>query len=406
MAYGKSTLTRPEIVRLEIERPAPEVHELLLYTMRQLQRVANHCVVAWLLYHEQRQTVQRLAAGWPVHPCPPELCARWLRECQALCPDVHCATVLAVTNWLAQTYTSQNSPKANGKRWLQVLWRNESHWSYDRPLPIRLWTGNARFVRDERVGVVVRVDRIERPGKKNATSTPLRINLVRPKGGKRSAGHRLAYLAACEIAAGERKLAQSQLAWDARLRKWFLFATIDGPAPSEHAERDPDRVIFFRPGRGEALRIHADALAGGFGEEALDRVARVRSKLDGWRDSWRREHDGAGVPARNAAELAGKWRRQSAAICDALASEVVRSLERRSYGRVVWLDGDNRTAALALAGKAGQRDGRELFPFELLRRKLEKRLGDLGIEVVGRANFRSVKRRKQERRKKLAVEQV
>lgn len=406
MAYGKSRLTRPEVVRLEIEPPAAEAHAMLLHAMAQLKRVANHCVISWLIHHEQAGSVMRLAAGLPVHPVPPPLCARWLRECQALCPDVHSGTVLAVTNWLAQTFTSQASPKANCKRWLRVLSREESHWSFERQLPIRLWSGNAKFVRDERVGVVVRVDRFDRPGKKKAGSTPLRLNFARPKGGNRSAGHRAAYLAACEIAAGDRHLAQSQLSWDARQRKWFLFVTVDGPAPSEHAERDPERVIFFRPGRMDALRIHADKVVGGFGDEALDSVSRVRSQLDAWRESWRRENDGAAIPARNAVELSGKWRRQSAAICDALASEVVRSLKDRAFGRVVWLDGNNRTAALALAGKRGERDERELFPFELLRQKLAKRLGDLGIEFVGRANFRSVKRRKQERRKRLAVEAV
>lgn len=406
MAYGKSRLTRPEIVRLEIEPPAAEAHAMLMHAAAQLKRVANHCVVAWLIHHEQAGSVMRLAAGLPVHPVPPRLCARWLRECQALCPDVHSGTVLAVTNWLAQTFTAQASPKVNCKRWLRVLSREEAPWSYERPMPIRLWTGNAKFVRDERVGVVVRVDRFDRPGKKTAGSTPLRLDFVRPKGSNRSAGNRAAHLAACEIAAGDRHLAQSQLAWDARQRKWFLFVTVEGPAASEHAERDPERVIFFRPGVHDALRIHANTVVGGFGDEALDSVSRVRSKLDAWRESWRRENGEASIPARNAVEMSGKWRRQSAAICDALASEVVRSLKDRTFGRVVWLDGNNRRCALALAGKNGERDERELFPFELLRNKVTKRLGELGIEVVGRANFRSVKRRKQERRKRLAAGRV
>lgn len=398
MAYGKSRLTNPEVHRLELAAPSPEAHAMLLHAQRQLQRVANHCVRRWLLWHDEAQTLFKMSQGLPTMACPPPLCATWLRESQALCPDVHSATVLAVTNWLAQTYTRQTSPRANEKRWRRVLRGDESHWSYQNPLPIRLWNGNAKIVREAGgAAVVVRVDRRPQPGRKLATSTPLVLPLVRPKGSNRTAGHRAAYAAACEIADGVRPLSQSQLCWDARLRKWFLFLTASGAAPAEHAARDATRVLVIRPGRHAALRVHADGIAGDFGEEALDRVSRVRRRLDERRD---------GADARLREHLAATWRRQSGAICDALAAEVVRSLASRDFGRLLWLDGDNRTAALALAGRKRESDRRELFPFELLRRKIEKRLGELGIEVVGRANFRSVKRRIAERRKRLAAHAV
>lgn len=402
MAYGKSRLTRPEVARLELMPPTNDVHDLLRHTQHQLKRVANHCVVSWLTHHEQAQSLMRLEAGLPVHPCPPQLCARWLRECQALCPDVQSATVLAVTNWLAQTYTQQKSPKSNCKRWLQVLRREESHWSYQSEIPVRLWNGNAKFVRAHGgVAVQIRVDRFDKPGCKVAGSTPHQLHILRPKDGKRSDAHRAAYLAACEIADGKRKLSQSQISYDERLRKWFLFLTIEGAVPENSAWRDETKVIFFRPGRHDAIRIHADSISGGFGDESLDRVAAVRAKLDEWRASYRAEHGAAPLPRTHADGLLAKWRRHSGSICDSIAAEVVRSLKGRDFGRVVWLDGNNRRAALAVAGKDGDADPRELFPFELLRRKIEKRLGDIGIECEGRANFRSVKRRKQERQKKL-----
>jgi len=405
MAYGKSRLTKPEVVRLELRPPTAEQEKLLRHTMSQLRRVANLCVRSWLLYHERHHTPLKMECYAAIHPCPPELCARWLREATALCPDVHCATVLAVTNWLAQTITSQKSPRTNEKRWRAVLRCDESHWQFSWPLPIRLWNGNAKLARfGGGLAALVRLDRILGDGPR-ATSTITEIHLVPPKTANRSAGHRLAYLAAAEIADGARKLAQSQITFDDRLRKWFLFLTVEAPSV-DIVTRDPARLIVVRPGRRAALRIHADRIAGGIGKAALDRVATVRPALDARRQSWRKAHADCPLPHSLAADLTVAWRHKSSAICDLLVAEVVRSLRTRDFGRVLWLDGNNRQAGLAVAGKSCEGDRRELFPFEQLRKKATKRLGELGIEVVGRANFRSVKRRKAERRKRVAADTV
>src|SRR5581483_4913299 len=263
--------------------------------------------------------------------------------------------------------------------------------------------GNASIKRiDGGVGIAVRLDRFEIPGRKNAGSNPITLVAARPKQSNRTAGHRDAYGALCEIADGNRKLAQSQVV--TRGGKWFLFITVSGPAPAEHASRDAGRVLFIRPGDYDALRIHSNRICGGFGEEAIDRVSRVRASIDARRASWRKSHGDEQVPF--AASLSEKWRNQSSAICDALIAEVVRSLESRDFGRVGWMDGNEKKCALALAGKSGDNDRRELFPFEQLRRKAEKRLAEIGIEFVGRANMRSVKRRISVARKRKTVASV
>lgn len=408
MAYGKSKIENPEIAKLELMPPTAEQEKLLLHTMEQLKRVANHCVQTWLMYHSLRHTLLKMQCSAPVVPCPPELCSLWLRTSQALCPDVSSSTVLGVTNWLAQTITSQKSPKVNEKRWRRVLRCDESHWSFTGPLPIRLWSGNSKIVRGEGgVMVSARLDRFVEAGKRRATSHELRLALLRPKQSNRTAGHRAAYLAACEIADGKRHFAQSQII---RIgEKWFLCLTVDGLAPTEHAHRDANRILCIRPGRRDALRVHADLKAGGFGEEILDRIAKARAAIDERRKSWRKEHGDIPLPPTVAAQLSVKWRHQSSAMCDWLASRIVAALKQDTYGKVLWFDGDNRTAALAAAGKNGERDRRELFPFELLRRKAEKRLESIGIEVIGRANLRSVKRRiatSQKRKRRLASDEV
>lgn len=402
MAYGKSTLTNPEIARLELEPLAKETHDMLRHTQRQLRRVANHCASSFLLYHDRMNTLLRMDANLPVCACPPELCARWLKECQALCPDVHSATVLAVTNWLAQTYTSQKSPKVNEKQWRQVLRRDAQLWSYREPLPIRLWNGNAKMSHvGEKVAIVVRVDRFLEAGKKVGSSTPLTLTVRRPTRGADSAPHQQAYNAACEIADGKRKLAQSQLVFDRG--KWFLQLTISGPEPVAHAKRDPHAVIVVRPGRMAALRIHANCIVGDFGEEALDRVSAIRRKLD---ERWASLTPDIRHEKRIKDHLSRKWQDQCGAVCNALAAEFVRSMKKRRYGKVLWLDGNNRTAALALACRSGEDDDRELFPFHRLRLAIKKRCSEIGMEVVERGNFRAPKRRNAERRKRLAVKAV
>lgn len=391
MAYGKSKLTRPQVVRLEVVPPSKDVADLLRRTMERLRVVANVTVRQWLMYHETQGTLAKMSAKEPVSPCPPDFCRTVYRETQDAASDVQCATVLASQKWLVQTIAVQKSPRANEKRWRRVLRCDESHWSFNDPLPIRLWNGNAKVVRcGDDVQVVARLDRVTVPGRKTAISHPVALTLLRPSAGKRSEDFRRDYAAACEVADGVRDLSQSQLFFERG--KLFLMMSVEGPAPDEKAMRDKRQVLVVRPGRYDCLRFRFGAKRGGFGD-VLDRLSAARKACDeGW-DRWRRHNPDMPVPAGVKLHLSAKWRNHCAAACDLLVTEVVAACRNRAIGRVLWFDGNHRTAALALAAKSGEDDRREFFPFELMRRKAEKRLGELGIEVVERANMRSVKRR-------------
>lgn len=399
MAYGKSQLTRPQVVRLELHPPGDAAAKLLRYVGEQLRRVANVTVRQWLRYHEDHGTAERMAAREAVCPCPPDFCRDVYRATQDAAGDVQCATVLAAQKWLVQTIAKQKSPRVNEKRWRRVLRCDESHWSFGEPLPIRLWNGNAKFERcGDDVRLVVRLDRRRVEGKKNAVSTPLELRIVRPTGGRRSEDYREHYAAVCEIADGRRKLAQSQLFFERG--KWFVALTVEGPKPEPTAVRDAGQVLYIRPGSVDPLRFRCGGKSGGFGgDELLDRLSRTRAAVEEGRRRWRDSHPQRPLTDGVAVHLAWKWKHQAAAVCDLLVTEVVTAMRNRAIGRVVWLDGNNRRAALATAGKMSER-GAEIFPFERLRRTAEKRLGELGVEVVGRANFRSVKRRSADARKR------
>lgn len=399
MAYGKSKITNPVIEYLELEPPTKEQVELLRYTSSQLKRVANRCVRLFLDYHERVGTAEKLRRNQPLGcPVPPDLAKDFYHGATRLCPDVSGATVLAVANWLAQTIKQQDSPRSNGKRCWQVLRYEESHWSFSYDLPIRLWTGNSKIIRhDGGIAIAVRLDRIVVPGKQLADSTLTILPLRKPKLSKATAGHRLAYLAACEIADGKRHYAQSQLVLERG--KWMLRMTVNGKAPADASHRDANKVLVVRPGRLSALYVRgAGGLRGGYAEEALDRLAAVRAKLDHQRASIRK-HLGT-LPAHHAEHLATKWRNHATTVSQQVVTRLVKAVAGTDYGKVLWLDGNNRTAALALACRDGERDRRELFPFERMRKFAERKFAELGIEVVTRGNFRSVKRRKAEHAKR------
>ncbi len=322
---------------------------------------------------------------------PPNLSSQLLRDAGAQCPEVHSGTLLGTMNWLAQTIKVQKSPKFNCPRWLLVLNKRESPWYFNGPQPIRLWSGNAKIIRRENgIAVSVRLERYAVPGKKHAESTPVILYIDRPRASaNRSATHRASYAAACEIADGTRKLAQSQLHFDGG--KWRLRMTVEGAAAKDSSMRDKDRMVIVRPGRRDALRVRAPGRSGGFGETALDRVSYWRGNIDQHRKAV--AASAGGITNRSSEYLSQKWRNKVKGVCKSLVADIARALVGDSCGKVLWLDGNHKTAGLALAGKSDERDSRELFPFHMLRDMAARSLERLGIEVGGRANLRSVKRR-------------
>jgi hypothetical protein len=394
MAYGKSRIVCPRVVRLEAivrEDDQPRLDAIC----RELQQVANLAVRRWLAYHEQRDTLARIAERKPAAAWPADFAAAIRAEAAARHAGITYSTLNGLLNWMDRTFSKQDSPRAHCKRWVQVLRCEESHWSYSRPLPIRLWSGNARLVMDERGPVLVaRLNRRVEPGKCRPVSDPITIRFRRPGRGKDDATYRAGYAQVCAIARGEAHFAQSQL-WRQK-QKWFCGFTVDLRSNGSH--RDPNLTIFIRPGRMNALRVHANRVVGGYGDWALDRIAAESARLAQRRSSLRAQLEQ--VPPHIQESLSARWRNVTVTVAQQLVSRLMKALRDEHYGRVVWLDGNNRTAALATAGKTSGRDPRELFPFEFMRRFAQQKCEQLGIAFASRANFRSVKRRKFEHKKR------
>lgn len=449
MAFGKSKLTNPEIAQLKLIEPMSrddhEARAVLARVSRELKRVANSHVMTWLRWHDERQTLARLRTwsgvadfrgesakaitAWIIDQrqqarvdcgsqaqarvgfcptgCPPELAARMRREADALVPSLHYSTMLATSNWLCQTIGSQDSPKSNCKRWLRVLAREEAPWSFEGPQPIRLWDGNCAVVRDERGQPLLRakLEREFEPGKRRATAQVIELRFRKPGESNSGGQARLAWRMLCQIADGERSLAQSQLF--ERGGNWYLSLTCEGPAPPEHSARDKTITLCVRPGARDALRLRISGFpAGGLAaEEELDRVAAIRSQLDFRRESWRRANGGAPLNSAMQDNLAAIWKRQTQSVCERLVAQLTRAINgsKIAVGRVEWYDGCHSRAALARAGLSSARDKRELFPFYVLRRVAERALEKMGIEFVGRANRRSIKRRIEDAKKRKAA---
>lgn len=392
--YGKSKLSHPQVARLEVIVPkeaAPKLRE----AMQCSQRIANLAVKMWLRWHEDAGTLALIDEKKPCAAFPPDLTAAIRARAFALFPTLTYATVNALVNWLDRTISTQNSPKSNVKRWKQVLRHAESHWSYEWPLPLRLWSGNAKAGMDEHgPWLQIAVERVAELGKARGKSVPVVIRFNRPHNGGDDADYRAMYAAFCEVARGDRPLAQSNLSYDRRKDKWFLALTVEGPEKiTAQVVRDPKLIIFVRPGRYTALRIHANTRSGGFGVEQLDRISRERIKIDARWKSLKKDF-GDHVPANIIEQQRIRWRGVTSSIGSLLVAKLAASLRQEPFGKVVWLDGNNRTCGLATAGKQSAGDFRELFTFESMRRLAEKKLAEMGMEFVGRANYRSVKRRK------------
>ena len=88
MAYGKSRLTRPEVIQVPLMPVKEAEHELMLQTSRDLQRIANECVVEFLLFHRLRKTRATLEAKQPAAACPPDLCRAFRERAVAMYPQV------------------------------------------------------------------------------------------------------------------------------------------------------------------------------------------------------------------------------------------------------------------------------------------------------------------------------
>lgn len=380
----KSALVNPRVVRLEIDRVEPlELREALLAAMRQYAFAATRITRAWLLYHEQAGTPDKIQRGVAPGPCfPGPLKAQLYRVGTAAAPLINPTAVQWMFQWLQRTFAEQASARNNRKRWCAILQGSEAHPVF-HTLPLRVYRAFCTLtLEDGAVWVTPKILRAEPGGK----YLPLRLRLRVP----RNAQHDAEYAHARQVARGVKPLPCSQITFSHG--KFYFMLTIDKPVEQRI---DNDRTLILRSSRRAAYHARFGGRSALIGAQWLPLVGRSRQELIAARES---------SSAAHRARRQRDWRNYTRTVAHELTADIAKSVLANKIGRVVICDG-RVDSALNICGLAGQRDASS-FPMQMVRVFLQQKLAPFGVKVVERANLRSVKRRISRRQKRLGANQV
>lgn len=383
----KSTLKSPMIVPLVVARIDPPAHaERLVIAMRQNAAAASEAVAEWRAWHHERGSAALIRKQEQCGACfPPQLSKQMYARATAAAPDVSALTIANTLKWLRRTTTEKKSSKYTVKMWRAILagWENQPCFTH---LPLRIYCQNARLENAPRtethkyqhIDIIVKVLR----GEAGLEETTLRIE--HPRKGASEEYHRWFNLLV-QMARGKRKFSESQIVWG---RGGFgLRLTVEREI-TKH-QLDPAKVLFLRAGNKSAWRARYNGRSISIETEKLPAVRAAREKHIDLRSS--------GIHTRHWSRFCWTFNRQTVAGLRA-------TILARGIGRVVIFDGRPR-CALACVGAEDEREPTN-FPMAAFRELLKKSLDDYGCDVVGRANFKSVKRRKARLREKLGGKQV
>jgi hypothetical protein len=294
--------------------------------------------------------------------------------------------------WLSKTLNEQTSPLSSLKRWQAVLLAAEN-WPQFRALPLRVYSQLCTVVRrDGHVWLCPKVV------KQDGRVVPLTLQVLRPdthdaKGNKKT-GRKFQqwsklYERLTRIADGLDTLPGCLLT--SRRGKWYFALTYE----QEFDAIEPQRgsVLFLRPGRRTALVAHFGGRYARLGADEILPLGKRRREFIASRSHGTRD--------------AKAWWNYCDTLAHRLANEIAESVEKHRIETVVVMAGHG-LSALDRCGLDEDELEREptRFPMQHFQVVLSQKLIPRGVQVLTRANFRSVKRRKERGRKVLEVGKV
>lgn len=371
----KSTLRHPHVVPLVIARIDPPDHaERLIGAMRENAAAAADAMAEWRAWHHERQSAAAIRQQQSCGACfPPALSKRMYARATQAAPNVAALIIATTLKWMRRTTTEKTSSKYSIKMWRAILagWENMPCYTM---LPLRVYCQTAKVTRApktdsqryQHVDLVVKVLR----GESGLLETTMRVE--HPREGA-NADYKKWFALLCEMAEGRRKFAESQIVWERG--RFGLRLTVD----REYAAHalDPAKVLYLRAGTKSAWRARYRGRTISIGTEKLSAVGSARGKHIAQRK--------AGYATRHWQRFCWTFNRQTVA-------ELRDTILSRGIGKVVIFDGRQRSA-LASVGVDHEQEPTN-FPVAQFRELLTKSLAPYGCEVMGRANFKSVKRRK------------
>lgn len=259
--------------------------ELLKQLTCDVQRVHNDTCLAWLHWHVEHGNdvkVRTWMAGYreakkenpkakvakcPVDPWPNEFGRHLYRYLADRHPTVHKAVRNLVSNKLRKTITGAQQSNGPWKRWLITLSGQGEMPTFSRALPVPFSKSNGTLERVKNgFQFLLRLDRIEVPGRKAGTSTLLKLGLY-------TKGRHLQWMRSTldRIADEEYRWMGSQIVWD---DGWYVELCYQLP-PLPKAAVDPGVVAILRPGLNRPVRFRV----GGKTESLRRRGTLVKFRL-------------------------------------------------------------------------------------------------------------------------------
>lgn len=376
-ANGKSSLINPYIVPLVIARIDPPEHEARLReAMREVAAGCAEAIMEWRAWHHERGSAALIRRGASCGPCfPPALAKRMYDRARAAAPGISALTLQLSLKWLKRTITEKKSSKFSGKMWRAILagWENDSCFT---SLPLRVY-GQTATIQDvprksgdryQHTELAIKV--LQAAGGSGLETTRLRIE--HPRAGS-SEDYKRWFQMLREMLNGTRKFSESQIIWSKG--KWGLRLTVSRDVGA--ITLDTNKILFLRLGTKSAWRTRFRGRSISWGTEKLAAVRAAREKHIGLR---RRGH------------RTKHWQRFCRTFNQQVVAELRALVLKHKIGRVVVFDG-RPTSALTMVGVDTVEEPTN-FPAAQFREFLTKSLVVYGCEVVGRANYKSVKRRK------------
>lgn len=367
----KTSMKNPRVVRFKVDRVLldnEDGEDAVRELMRDYGWAAARMHRHWLMYHERAGTPEKIHRGEKTGPAfPAALKAELYRVGTQAAPHVNPTSIQWLNQWLMRTVNEQTSAKHNRKKWCAIVHGDEDASAFDR-LPLRVYDTFASVVLADDGRHWLRAKLL-----KNAEGKyrDLRLRLVKPhandSGGATDFRAKREFLRAIEQ--GQRKLPCSQIV----LVKGTLYFALTVDRPVDVVPLDAHKTLILRASRRAAWRARFNGQTVLIGADRITALGLARQKH---KASRRRR---------------SRWRDFCTTLNHQLSHEIAAAVTKHGIGRVVVCDG-RENAALVVCGTDGRLE-RTIFPLQQFRMFVRQKLEPLGVEVVERANLRSVKRR-------------
>ncbi len=396
----------------------PSTTELWEFLANAIKRLTNCYWRSWLVAHTLIGNVKRtqqyfadLTAYYQgqcsglkplcdVEPLSPEIHRKVLEEIKSHFPTLNNRCIELAIQLLGKDVINTRSNKGTIPRWMRILSDDGELPSSSSPLPIPFDKRNSGIIvpatDDEDFQLYLHLDRVERPGKKYATSTKQIVRL-KTRGDKQTA-------ILWKIAQGEYEFAHSRLVYQESKNRWFAHISYWKPKIAK-PKLDHSRVAFLRPATKQPWWLQIDGYHHYMGGREGRHVAHAREQLltSRWsrREAYR--HASAARTGHGRDRAIGKihllktrWHDFVRTANQQLVKDVVAKCLETNCGRLVYFQpvGDKRNSRfLHNAGKVPGRKDNTSWDWYQVQKLLARKCDEVGIDFkvyrVGERKYRT-----------------